>query len=218
GGVAGLENANNTIAQDTGTAVHLGASPHARLRNNVLSVGQGIGVFVEDASELGLISDFNLFEMAAGGRVGYWQGDRSTLAAWQNAAFLDQNSLTGDPRFVDRENGDVHLQSVHGSFHGGSLAPIIDADTGLALMPEATLILDAATSPAIDRGDPTSPFANEPAPNGGFLNLGAYGNTAQASLSPEEYVLVTRPAGGESSPVEQTFGVRWRSHDMAGTV
>ena len=36
-------------------------------------------------------------------------------------------------------------------------------------------------SPAIDMGDPAADYADEPAPNGGRLNLGAFGNTAEAS-------------------------------------
>jgi hypothetical protein len=38
-------------------------------------------------------------------------------------------------------------------------------------------------SPAIDKGDPASSFANEPAPNGGRVNLGHLGNTANATTS-----------------------------------
>jgi hypothetical protein len=41
-------------------------------------------------------------------------------------------------------------------------------------------------SPCIDAGDPTSPFDDEPQPNGERVNMGAYGNTAQAaSKSPD---------------------------------
>ena len=38
-------------------------------------------------------------------------------------------------------------------------------------------------SPAIDAGDPTAPYANEPQPNGNRINMGAYGNTAEATIS-----------------------------------
>jgi hypothetical protein len=38
-------------------------------------------------------------------------------------------------------------------------------------------------SPAIDTGDPASPFDLEPLPNGARINLGVYGNTPAASLS-----------------------------------
>jgi len=41
-------------------------------------------------------------------------------------------------------------------------------------------------SPCIDAGDPTSPFFLEPQPNGGRINMGAYGNTPEAtSKSPD---------------------------------
>jgi len=39
------------------------------------------------------------------------------------------------------------------------------------------------TSPCIDAGDPNSPVAEEPQPNGGRINLGTYGGTAEASKS-----------------------------------
>ena len=44
-------------------------------------------------------------------------------------------------------------------------------------------VTDDVTSPCIDAGDPASDYANEPAPNGGRINLGCYGNTAEASKS-----------------------------------
>lgn len=43
--------------------------------------------------------------------------------------------------------------------------------------------LDSGYSRAIDGSDPASPYANEPAPNGGVRNLGYYGNTAEAATS-----------------------------------
>ena len=42
---------------------------------------------------------------------------------------------------------------------------------------------DDVTSPCIDAGDPNGPLGSEPFPNGGFVNLGAYGGTAEASRS-----------------------------------
>jgi hypothetical protein len=42
-------------------------------------------------------------------------------------------------------------------------------------------------SPAIDAGDPASDWVNEPWPNGGRVNMGAYGNTSEATRSPAGY-------------------------------
>ena len=44
-------------------------------------------------------------------------------------------------------------------------------------------VIDAVTSPCIDAGDPMSPIGHEPFPNGGMINIGAYGGTAEASKS-----------------------------------
>ena len=45
-------------------------------------------------------------------------------------------------------------------------------------------VTDGTNSPCIDAGDPASAFSNEPAgENGARVNMGAYGNTSQASKS-----------------------------------
>lgn len=65
--------------------------------------------------------------------------------------------------------GDYHLQSTAGHYDPNS----------------QTWILDDENSPCLDSGDPNSPFENEPIPNGGRINMGAFGGTTQASRSPE---------------------------------
>ena len=47
-------------------------------------------------------------------------------------------------------------------------------------------------SPAIDAGDPKSPYRNEPKPCGWRVNLGAYGNTSEATKSKQGAVLMVR--------------------------
>jgi hypothetical protein len=71
------------------------------------------------------------------------------------------NRVTGDPLFVG--GGDYHLQSAGGRWNGSAW------------------VTDTDTSPCIDAGDPASPYEYEPTPNGDRINLGCYGNTAQAS-------------------------------------
>ena len=73
--------------------------------------------------------------------------------------------LDADPLFAEAAQGDYHVQSASG--HWSSAA--------------GAWVPDAATSPCIDAGEPTLNYAAEPTPNGGRLNMGAYGNTAEAS-------------------------------------
>jgi parallel beta-helix repeat protein len=65
-------------------------------------------------------------------------------------------------------DGDYHLKS-----EGGRWDPNTE-----------TWVLDEVTSPCIDAGDWASPVVDEPYPNGGKVNMGAYGSTAQAGKSP----------------------------------
>ena len=45
-------------------------------------------------------------------------------------------------------------------------------------------MLDGVNSPCIDTGDTSDPIGIEPNPNGGRINIGVYGGTAEASKSP----------------------------------
>ena len=61
---------------------------------------------IADDKQGGFTSDYNLLYATGTGHVGYWQGDRDTLFAWQNANFRDANSLDADPLFVDAGGAD----------------------------------------------------------------------------------------------------------------
>lgn len=73
-------------------------------------------------------------------------------------------SDTNDDFWVD---GDYHLQSQGGRWVANS----------------QSWVMDANTSPCIDAGDWMSPVGFEPFPNGGRVNMGAYGGTIEASKS-----------------------------------
>ena len=225
---------NNTVFAPEGDALWIGVA-NVQLRNNLLWSEGDYALFLTAAAQVGFMSDYNLLFATDGASLGFWQGIvRDTLADWQTAASLDGSSLSQDPLFVDMDGADgtlgfggaaadgrdddFHLQSTVGSFHGGAQAPVIDASSGLPAFLAPVESVDSSQSPAIDRGAAADPFALEPTPSGGFINLGAYGNTAQASKSPAEYVLVVVPDGGDTWPAEQTFTIAWRSHDMVGTV
>jgi parallel beta-helix repeat protein len=227
---------NNTVYQDSGNAVRVeGGASSVVLRNNIVWTVGGTAISIANDSQSGLASDYNLLYATGSGVVGNWLGAvQPSLQQWQIATGRDINSLSNDPLFVDIDGADnvlgyvlggtsgsdddFHLQSPFGSRHGGSLAPVVNAVTGLPVLPAGTLTNDAALSPAIDRGAPTDTFAAEPSPNGGYVNLGAHGNTAQASLSPAQLLLLEDPNGGEIVAQGSTFPIRWRANGFVGNV
>jgi hypothetical protein len=66
-------------------------------------------------------------------------------------------------------DGDYHLKSQAGRW---------DSDS-------ESWVKDDVTSPCIDAGDPNTPVGDELFPNGGRINMGAYGGTREASMSQE---------------------------------
>jgi len=87
-------------------------------------------------------------------------------------------NLDVDPLFAAPDAGDYHLQSAYGRWNG------------------AGWVLDAATSPCVDAGDPASGYAAEPQGNGARINMGAYGNTAEASRSSFYLAVGSTPING----------------------
>ena len=71
------------------------------------------------------------------------------------------------PAFVSRVNGDFHLRSLVGAW-----------DESLQ-----SWVPSNKTSPCIDMGNPLSDYSGELWPHGGRINMGAYGGTAEASIS-----------------------------------
>ena len=227
GSSAGTQIVNNTIYEPQGDGIDaLDDAENLRLLDNIVWVQSGYDISVAANSEVGFSSDYNILYTSGTGQVGLWQGiARPTLTSWRDADFTDADSLALNPLFVnvvnsslgyvsptqDGRSDDFHEQSQQGSYHGGALAPVVSAATGLPVFPTPTLTVDPNESPAIDLGDPSESFANEPTPNGGYINIGAYGNTSQASLSPQQYLVVTSPGtGGEVWPEGQTFTITWR--------
>ena len=102
---------------------------------------------------------------------GYWaDADDSNIAAEPN----DPNAV-----WID---GDYHLKSQAGRWDPSSKSWVVDDVTSLC----------------IDAGDPNRPVALEPFPNGGIINMGAYGGTEEASKSPSG--LHAKYGGGAGEP------------------
>ncbi|MBN2591738.1 MAG: hypothetical protein JXA96_17865 [Sedimentisphaerales bacterium] len=116
------------------------------------------------------------------------------------------NTLS-NPLFVAPDEGDYHLKSERGRYW-----PLFDI-----------WVLDYQTSPCIDAGNPEDDFIKERQPNGGKINMGAYGNTSYASMSfssGEQYkASMPNPSnGGFTTPISTTLswtpGVDAIRHDV----
>ena len=81
--------------------------------------------------------------------------------------FTAIGNINVDPLFANPASGDYHLKSAFGRWNPAT----------------AAWVKDAVTSRCIDAGDPWSTYASEPKPNLARANVGAYGNTAEASKS-----------------------------------
>jgi predicted outer membrane repeat protein len=124
-----------------------------------------------------------------------------------------QHNISADPLFVDPDNGDYHLRSERGRY-----------------WPEHDVwVLDELTSPCVDGGDPNTPAGQERMPNGGRINMGAYGGTPYASMSDipcpcdgggnqPPHVRINEPADGASLYFAYTVGIVAEAGDADGHV
>ena len=146
--------------------------------NNTISNCSGFGI---DPSSSTIVKN-NIIANCGVGIMNICQNSFNCF--WGNVSdFQGGSAGTGDflrdPLFAG--GSDFHLKSEAGRYNPST----------------ETWVIDAQTSPCIDAGDPCSPIGVEPNPNGGRINIGAYGGTAQASKSTSgivEPVCISPPA------------------------
>jgi len=117
------------------------------------------------------------YSAVMGGREGVTVGPNDALdwgsgnidcdPCFADMGYWDPNGTPEDANDDYWVMGDYHLKSQAGRWDPNSQAWVIDD----------------VTSPCIDAGDPMSPIGIEPFPNGGRVNMGAYGGTSEASKS-----------------------------------
>jgi predicted outer membrane repeat protein len=100
---------------------------------------------------------------------GGWPGEGNidTDPCFLMPGYWDANGTPEDANDDFWVDGDYHLKSQAGRWDANS----------------ESWVQDDVSSPCIDSGDLMSPIGLEPFPNGGILNMGAYGWTAEASKS-----------------------------------
>jgi Right handed beta helix region len=162
-----LSMVNCTLAGNTSTegpTVDLGDGSVAEVRNCILwNVGEEIAG--KSTSHL----EINYCDV---------QGGRAAVGIPDENVVWGQGNIDQDPRLVNPETGDFHLQA-HRRY-----------------VPGQGWVQDAAASPCIDSGHPLDFVGYEPLPNGGRINMGAYGGTPEASPSyAEGAVCMAQPPG-----------------------
>ena len=196
---------------DFAVSFHFGEGPDSILKNFIIT-DSFMGVFIVASSptisNLTIVANKYGVEAYAGS-----EPDISNTILWSNtggdlfgcrARYScvergGEGTITADPLFADPENGDYHIRSERGRYW-----PQFDI-----------WVLDKATSPCVDAGDPNMGTLYEPMPHGNRINIGAYGGTTEASLSPSEQPSpVTRnasnpyPADG-AVDVERSATLQW---------
>jgi hypothetical protein len=102
-----------------------------------------------------------------GGWTGRGDNNIDIDPCFVDPGYWDPNGTPDDANDDFWIDGDYHLKSQAGRWEPAT----------------QTWIMDDVTSPCIDAGDMSSPIGYEPFPNGGVINMGAYGGTAEASKS-----------------------------------
>jgi PGF-pre-PGF domain-containing protein len=145
------------------------------VRNNIISntrrpavVGNGSGICSLLPAKHSYILQNNCFYNNPGGNYVGINASTSDITA----------DIIADPEFANRGEHDYHLKSKAGRWDG------------------KTWVCDNNSSLCIDAGYPDSDYSNEPEDNGDRINIGAYGNTAQASKSG---LYVPGNGGGDSN-------------------
>jgi hypothetical protein len=167
---------NNTITGNYNCAI-AGCNYNTVVKNNIIAFNQ-VGI------EGDCSNSYNCFWKNTGGN-------------FAGGAYGKTGDFFADPKFAQNgvwsddfwQEGDYHLKSSAGRY---------DPNT-------QTWIMDDVNSPCIDKGDPNDSTGYEANPNGGRINVGNFGGTAEASKSsngsgpepPEPPTTCTSPIKGD---------------------
>jgi len=206
--------ANNVIVNNATNGIHCdsGANPFTMIEHNSIA-NNARGVFLMNTDTVTLRNNIIAYNMVSGidadiASTNYWTNVYNCVAVnvqnYAGAAAPGIGCITNDPLFVNVTVGaeDLHVQSTT-----GRKGPYGWTTDGL-------------DSPCIDTGDTNSPFAIEPMPNGGRVNMGAYGNTDEASMSLVTWDLVVTSPYGSPTPSVGTNSyphLQFKLASMAGS-
>jgi hypothetical protein len=194
--------------------VHLGPSVHLRGLDALVTQLQASGAFDmivgEGGNSIGLLSisggsvgvrargrGLRIFNLVIRG-----MSDAGVLV--EGDALVVNDTIVGNANAGVRSTGSAVVRNAIVQGNGVGLAGSIVSSfndvsdgtsgvaTGAGSKADPVTFLDAAagdyreapSQPSLDAGDPADDFSQEPAPNGGRINMGAFGNTPLAATSP----------------------------------
>jgi hypothetical protein len=177
-------------AQEGGVLYAGGEDSYARLTNCTLTgnraADNGGALYIDDPEEARLTLTNCILWSDAPQEIHPQPPGSETVITHSDVQGImpDGGNINADPCFVDPGHWDPNGTPedsnddffVDGDYHLKSQAGRWDPNS-------QTWVIDDVTSPCIDAGDPLTPIMHEPFPNGGIINMGAYGGTSEASKS-----------------------------------
>lgn len=155
-----------TLANGGGVYMEGGTLLNCTVATNRAPGSQGGGIYFQGA---GAVTNSIVYFNSAGAGANYTGAGGTWAYSCSTPKPDGTGNIDDDPLFVDLAGGDVHEKSRNGHWTAGGW------------------VADSVQSPCIDAGTPydaanaATYFSNEPYPNGSRINMGAYGNTAEAS-------------------------------------
>ena len=202
---------NHCVLWDSWTAINLGQASGLSVSNSVLDARGEDGRIYSAPQSVNvtnmLSADYNAYSCRDGALIAeqaYQVGGNDyygDLQKWYTASGQDGHSTRNDPLFVDEKNGDFHLKSAAGYFTTNDWWKTADPDGHWAFSGETSTLLAA--------GDPSEDASAEEEPNGGVVNIGAYGGTPEASICPVKPAWVRAMALNESCVVSAPVMLHW---------
>jgi parallel beta-helix repeat protein len=165
---------NNVIANNSDAGIYCTSSSRPKIINNTISDNMNNGIYISSASPdsifnniISLNSSYGIYESGSTsdpGKVWYnlFYANTSGLYYDEGTTEYITVSLLNSSVMECKNNitGDpLFVDKINGNYH------------------------ERVGSPAIDAGDPTFDYGNEPPPNGSRINIGAYGNTTEATIT-----------------------------------
>jgi parallel beta-helix repeat protein len=204
---------NNIIAFNSSNGIYCTSSCIPSIINNTISDNTSNGIYISSASPDSIFNNIISYNLGYGILENGTTSD--PVAVYYNMFFLNSQGLYCDegttyyftintlnssvPECKNNIQGDpLYLDRLNRDYH------------------------ESTGSPAVDSGDPVFAFGNEPLPNGSRINIGAYGNTSEATVtgsgspssSADYYV---NALTGNDATGDGTSGTPWKTITYALT-